>query len=301
MKFYAKTDLGKVRQINQDYYIAINNKIGIFPNLFIVADGVGSNSESGYASSYCANFLKDKISLVTTGNDYKDEILKAYKLVNSDLFYKILANPSYEGMGTTMVLTTIFNNHAIFANVGDSRGYHIRDSINQITFDHNMAEELARENEIKRFSEDYYKYRSQLTRAIGATKDIEVDFFEVDIMEGDYILLCSDGLTNMVSNERIYDIINKKKSIEDKVRELIDVANANGGKDNIAVLLIYIDKINKEDSIFEIEKHQLNEQLRKILDEERNKKKPFGIRIEEDVDVKKYSFKKDFKLGVNHE
>ena len=94
-------------------------------------------------------------------------------------------------------------------------------------------------------------------------------------------------------NERIYDIINKKKSIEEKVNELIDVANQNGGKDNIAVLLIYIDKINKEDSIFEIEKHQMNEQLRKILDEERNKKKTFGIKIEEDKDIKKYVFKKD--------
>lgn len=258
MKFFAKTDLGKVRQVNQDYYVAENRKVGIFPNVFIVADGVGSNRDSGYASKHCSDFVIDQLSLTKDSANYEKELAKAYRLANIDLVYRIIANPKYNGMGTTMVCATIIDGMALIANVGDSRCYHITDDIIQITNDHSIAEELARVNEIERGTAKYYELKSQLSRAFGASKKIEPDFFNVDLRNGDYILLCTDGLTNMVSDEKILEIVKDNTSIETKVDDLIDEANLNGGKDNIAVILIYIDDLKKNDSVFEREKEELN-------------------------------------------
>ena len=185
MKFFAKTDLGKTRQVNQDYYIAENRKVGVFPNLFIVADGVGSNRDSAFASKHCSSFVLDQISLSKPGSNIKDELEKAYRLANADLVYRIMANPKYKGMGTTMVCTTVVNDTAIVANVGDSRCYHISNEIKQVTRDHSIAEELVKENAIERNSEKYKELKSQLSRAFGAGKKIETDFFEVDLRMGD--------------------------------------------------------------------------------------------------------------------
>lgn len=273
MKFFAKTDLGKVRQINQDYYIAENRKVGILPNLFVVADGVGSNSESAFASKHCSDFVLDQLSLSNDGLDYIEELNKAYRLANTDLFYRIMANPIYKGMGTTMVLATIINDLAIVANVGDSRCYHIRNGIKQVTNDHSMAEELARENAIRRDSDEYKELKSQLSRALGANKKIEPDFFEVDLMKGDYLLMCSDGLSNMLKNDEIYEIVSKDTNVETKVNDLIDRANKNGGKDNIAIILIYIDEITEKLSVFEREKIKLShEAALKLKDIEKTQK-----------------------------
>ena len=265
-------DLGKTRQVNQDYYIAENRKVGIFPNLFIVADGVGSNRESAFASKHCADFVLDQISLSKSSTNYKEELEKAYRLANTDLVYRIMANPQYKGMGTTMVLTTILNDKAIVVNVGDSRCYHISNTIRQVTRDHSIAEELVNENAIERDSEKYNELKSQLSRAFGAGKKIEPDFFEVNLLVGDYLLLCTDGLTNMVNDETILEIINKDTTIETKVDELIDEANKNGGRDNIAVILIYVDSIDRSESVFEKEKAEAYEEaLNKINKEDREK------------------------------
>ena len=258
MKFFAKTDLGKVRQVNQDYYIAENRKVGIFPNIFIVADGVGNNRDSGYASKHCSDFVIDQLSLSKNTDDYKGELAKAYRLANTDLVYRIIANPKYTGMGTTMVATTVLNDKAIIINVGDSRAYHIRENITQITNDHSLAEELVRENAIKRGSQKYYELKSQLSRAFGQGKKIEPDIFLINLRIGDYILLCSDGLSNMVDSKHIKEIVCGEETIEHKVELLINEANKNGGYDNIAVILIYIDEIKEVDKIFEKDKELIN-------------------------------------------
>lgn len=273
-----------VRHINQDYYIAENRKVGIFPNIFLVADGVGSNRDSGFASKHCADFVIDQLSLSKPGADFKEELEKAYRLANADLVYRIFANPEYRGMGTTMVLCTIINDRVIVANVGDSRCYHINSyNIKQITKDHSIAEELVNENAISRDSEKYKEFKNQLSRAFGAGKKIEPDIFDFELMQGDYILLCTDGLSNMVSNERIYEIVNSENTIESKVDELIKEANQNGGKDNIAIILIYVDKVNKDNSIFNKEKREFNEKTIQLLN---NKTKDNNIRdiLKERVD-----------------
>ena len=258
MKFFAKTDLGKIRQVNQDYYIAENRKVGIFPNIFIVADGVGSNRDSGFASKHCSNFVIDQLALSKDSTDYVKELLKAYKLANIDLFYRIMANPKYTGMGTTMVCVTVDNDKAVVANIGDSRCYHIRGEIRQVTKDHSIAEALVDENAIVKGSEKYMELKSQLSRAFGASKKIEPDFFDIELMIGDYILLCTDGLSNMVSDERMYEIIKDNTNIETKVDLLVEEANKNGGRDNIAIILIYIDDLDKSNSVFKKERDEIN-------------------------------------------
>ena len=264
-----------VRHVNQDYYIAENRKVGIFPNVFLVADGVGSNRDSAFASKHCADFVIDQLSLSKNTTDFKEELSKAYRLANADLVYRIFANPEYRGMGTTMVLCTVINDRAIVVNVGDSRCYHISNySIRQITRDHSIAEELVNENAIERDSEKYKEFKSQLSRAFGAGKKIDPDFFDVELMQGDYLLLCTDGLSNMVDNDRIYEIVSTDDTIESKVDNLIKEANLNGGRDNIAIILMYIDKVNKDNSVFDKEKRELNDKnimLLKAKDENEKK------------------------------
>ena len=278
MKFFAKTDFGKTRQVNQDYYIAENRKVGIFQNLFIVADGVGSNRDSGFASKHCSNFVLDQISLSKEGADLKEELAKAYRLANTDRVYRIIANPKYKGMGTTMVLATIVDDKAIVVNVGDSRCYHIDSKIRQITKDHSIAEELVSEHAIERGSEKYQELKSQLSRAFGAGKKIEPDFFEIDLKMGDYILLCTDGLTNMVTDDKIFEIVNRDITIESKVDELINEANNNGGRDNIAIILIYIDIVKNDNSVFEEDKKILYEEAISQLNKNGAKHKNSNIK-----------------------
>ena len=254
MKSFSKSVLGKVRQSNQDYCIVKNEKIGIYDNLFIVADGVGGNSKSAFASKHSCDFLVEQLSKTHTGQNKIEELSTAIKLANTDLYYRIMSNEDYSGMGTTLVCATTTNERLVVVNIGDSRCYYIRKGlINQITHDHSVAEELVRAKEIEKNSDKYYEYKNQLTRAVGASRKIKPDFFELELQENDYIVLCTDGLTNMVSEEYISNIISKTElSLEDKVNLLIDKANDNGGKDNITIVLVQVERqdlIKKSDDI----------------------------------------------------
>ena len=244
MKSFSKSVLGKVRKTNQDYCIVKNEYIGIFNNLFIVADGVGGNSKSAFASKHSCDFLVEQLSKTHKGQNIIEELSTAIKLANTDLYYRIMSNEDYNGMGTTLVCATVSEERLVVANIGDSRCYYIRKGlITQITHDHSVAEELVRAKEIERNSEKYYEYKNQLTRAVGASRKIRPDFFELELQENDYILLCTDGLTNMVTEEYISSIVSKLElTLEDKVNLLIDKANENGGKDNITIVLVKIDK-----------------------------------------------------------
>ena len=246
MQSFSKSVLGKVRRTNQDYCIEKNEKIGIFNNLFIVADGVGGNSKSAYASKHSCDFLVEQLSKTTDGQNKIEILSTVIKLANTDLYYRIMSNEEYNGMGTTLVVATISKEKLLVANIGDSRCYYIRNKIiNQITHDHSVAEELVREKQIERNSEKFFEYKNQLTRAIGAQRNINPDFFEIELKSDDYIVMCSDGLTNMVKEDYIVNVVTKEElSLEDKVNLLIDKANENGGKDNITVIVI---KIEDED------------------------------------------------------
>lgn len=239
LKVVFKTDCGRKRQVNQDVFYENMEGVGSLPNLFFVCDGMGGEKAGGYASDRARQVIIDYIK---TKNDKKQNMTTlsmALKVANLDLYNKQLSEINYEGMGTTFVGGYIENDKLIVANVGDSRCYHIRADIKQVTHDHSLVEELVKQGEITRDSQAYKEQKNVITKALGAENSIRPDFFEVELFIGDYILLCSDGLSNMLTDEEILQIVNfENKSLEEKVDLLINEANYKGGKDNITVGLI---------------------------------------------------------------
>ena len=235
---FSKTDIGKKRQLNQDYVYACDEKIGNLENLYIVADGMGGHNAGDYASHYTVDTVVREISNSLEKKSLRI-ISKAIRTANELIRNKAREDQNLYGMGTTIVVATISNHQIEVANVGDSRLYIIsKEEIRQITRDHSLVEEMVRmggmEPEVARKHPD----KNIITRAVGARDSVEVDFFAEDLKAGDVVLLCSDGLTNMLDDEEIKNIVNGYPTLEDRARALINAANINGGKDNIAVVLI---------------------------------------------------------------
>ena len=217
---YAKTDTGIVRRSNQDFLFASDQPVGPLPNLFIVADGMGGHIENS-----------DAVSPVMV-------LRKALEKTNLGLYEESMEDPEREGMGSTLVAATIEDDMMYVANVGDSRLYLLRDSLAQITRDHSLVEEMVARGKMERDSESYRNQKNIITRAVGIGKRVEADFFEVPLLESDCVLLCSDGLTNMVDDAEISRVLKTTDTLKEKTDALIDEANRNGGKDNIAIVLV---------------------------------------------------------------
>ena len=151
---------------------------------------------------------------------------------------KSLSDEELAGMGTTVVVATVIGHYLYVANVGDSRLYLITDKITQITKDHSLVEEMVRIGEINREQARNHPDKNIITRAVGIKKEVKIDFFDMRLEKGDLILMCSDGLSNMLEDREIEEIIKKGGELSEIVDELVERANQNGGKDNIAVILI---------------------------------------------------------------
>ncbi|MBQ7797038.1 MAG: Stp1/IreP family PP2C-type Ser/Thr phosphatase [Lachnospiraceae bacterium] len=234
---YARTDTGRVRKMNQDSIFASSEPVGMLPNLFIVADGMGGHKAGDYAS----RFVVEQIVSMAGEFHHMDTVMflrKAIEEVNSRLYDESLRNPDFEGMGTTLVLAVVENDTMYVANVGDSRLYLLRDNLEQITRDHSLVEEMVSLGKMERGSESYKSQKNIITRAVGIIPYVEVDFFEVPLQECDCVLMCSDGLTNMVGDDGISKILKTTDTLEEKTESLIAKANENGGKDNISVILV---------------------------------------------------------------
>ena len=165
-------------------------------------------------------------------------IKNAIGIANEHIRQKAEEDERLYGMGTTLVVTTCMGNLLQVANVGDSRLYVVNDRITQITRDHSLVEEMIRMGGIDRESARSHPDKNIITRAIGASETVKVDFFTVKLQKGDIVLMCSDGLTNMLEDEEIRMILNGQRDIVEKAEELVRAANNNGGNDNIAVVLI---------------------------------------------------------------
>ena len=237
MKACAMTDTGRVRSANQDYVFSSIEPVGVLPNLFLVADGMGGHQAGDYASRFIAENLVAHFKMTKdTGTVavLKDGIEK----VNQLLYQESKKKPELNGMGTTLVAAVVEDSTMYVANVGDSRLYLIRNQLKQITRDHSYVEELVSLGQLERGSKDYREKKNIITRAVGTEDKLEIDFFEVSLEPGDYILLCSDGLSNMLEDAEIEEIICSELKLPEKAEKLITVANDNGGKDNIAVVLM---------------------------------------------------------------
>lgn len=241
IRSYAMTDIGRTRMVNQDYVFSCQEPVGNLPNLFIVADGMGGHQAGDFASSYSVKKFIESVSLSLQKNPHKI-FRDAIRYANKELIEKSRSNPELKGMGTTMVALCILGEKAYVANVGDSRLYLMEENqLTQITVDHSLVQEMIRIGELTKETARIHPDKNIITRAVGAGKDINVDFFEFSITKNSTLLMCSDGLSNMVEDDQIALLLKSAKTPEKIGKKLIETANRNGGKDNIAVIVINSD------------------------------------------------------------
>lgn len=237
MKTFSITDIGQRREMNQDYVFTSEKPVGNLPNLFLVADGMGGHNAGDYASRYTVETIVEVISK-SDETEPVSLLEEAIQTANASLLVRAGEDEGRKGMGTTIVALTILGNRLYIANVGDSRLYVVNQKIRQITRDHSLVEEMVRLGEMDKEVARDHPDKNIITRAIGALPEVVIDFFEVEMEEGDIILMCSDGLTNMVEDEDIRKIIMGQRDTVEKAEKLVEAANHNGGKDNITVIVI---------------------------------------------------------------
>ena len=237
---FAKTDIGKAREINQDYYyISDDTEI---PQLYILADGMGGYKGGEIASKIATESVKNYIqnNFVNITKE-KEEILKlianAVEYANMVVYEKSKEDTELEGMGTTLEVCLIYNNKAYIGHIGDSRIYRIRkDVIRKLTKDHSYVQQLVEDKRITREEAKTHPKKNMLTKALGCTPYVEPDLRARNFEKGDIFIMCSDGLTNMVDEKQIYELI--KKDVNKATDNLIIAANEAGGYDNITVIII---------------------------------------------------------------
>ena len=237
MRIYSATDVGQKRKMNQDYVFATADPVGNLPNLFVVADGMGGHNAGDYASSHAVTSMVEEIRQDADFNPVK-VIRHAIECVNTEILAQAQQDEKLRGMGTTIVAATIVGHYAYVANVGDSRLYVIGEDITQITRDHSLVEEMVQLGQIDRKAARTHEKKNYITRAIGGCETVEAEMFSVDLKDNDIILMCSDGLTNMLEDSEIFHIVKESADIKTAADSLVKKANYNGGKDNISVVLI---------------------------------------------------------------
>ncbi len=238
----GKTDIGKLRSENQDKFriCAIDDET-VFS---VVCDGMGGAASGGLASEMTSNAVYERVQLSYRGDmepkSVKSLLISAVEAANAIVYNKAIEDPTNAGMGTTCVAALVHKNLLSITSVGDSRAYLMDDKgIRQITSDHTVVEYLFSNGMISEDEMKNHKMKNVITRAVGVDKTVEPDYFEVDLTGGEYILICTDGLTNYLTDEQIYGTA-YKQPIEHAVNELIAAANSRGGKDNITAVLISV-------------------------------------------------------------
>ena len=238
MRYYALTDTGVTRTENQDYVYASGDGVGILPNLFIVADGMGGHNAGDYASRKAVMTALEEIK---NSDESKPVAIldQAIKKANKVLYNESIADPTKKGMGTTFVCATISDKKLYVANVGDSRLYVANDStICQITKDHSLVQEMMRSGKMGTFDPKRHPKRNAITRAIGVEPDVNIDFFEVSNNNFEQFILCSDGLTNMVDDNELFAQLTGNDDAKTKASLLVSLANRKGGLDNISAIVV---------------------------------------------------------------
>ncbi len=237
---FAKSDIGKSREINQDYYY-ISQDTDV-PRLYILADGMGGYKGGEIASKLATDSVKSYINSNFNENLVeKEEILKliesAVEYANMVVYEKSKEVPELEGMGTTLEVCLIYNNKAYIGHVGDSRIYRIRKGvIRKLTKDHSYVQQLVEDKKITREEAKTHPKKNMLTKALGCTPYVEPDIRARNFERDDIFIMCSDGLTNMVDDNNICELI--MQDITTAADKLIENANASGGYDNITVIII---------------------------------------------------------------
>lgn len=241
LEIYGKTDVGRGRDANQDcyYYSKFSPTIGFA----VVCDGMGGQNSGNVASELVRNCMMEELTngfveLLINPKTVQKYMFKAVSKSNNIVYGKSMLSSEYTGMGTTLIATSIIDEKAYIVHVGDSRVYLFRDNkLNQITVDHSLVQELFEQGKITKKQMETHPQKNMITRVIGVGASVDVDYLELEFLKGDVIMLCSDGLTNMCSDEVIESIIENNVG-EDCTDKLIKMANKAGGRDNITVVMI---------------------------------------------------------------
>ena len=225
------TDPGRKRRHNEDAYVCE-------PPLFAIADGMGGAQAGEVASRLAAAALKE--SGASTGGEQR--IVDLIQEANRRVYDRSNTDPNTSGMGTTMTVALVENGRVAFGHVGDSRAYLIRDgAMEQVTEDHSLVNELLKSGKLSPEEAETHPQRSVITRALGTDPDVDVDTFTIDAENGDVFLLCSDGLTDMVDEQDILDLVEQNRGdIDAALKALVRAANRGGGEDNITVVAFEI-------------------------------------------------------------
>ena len=240
MRIVAKTDKGNVRDSNQDAYA-----VGEFSDEVVwsvVCDGMGGAAGGNIASALAVKVISDKIN-ASYRNQMRDSSIKnmldsALTAANIEVFDFAEAQPDLRGMGTTVVCAIVRDNQAYIVHAGDSRAYVINNgNIRQITTDHSMVQDLLLRGKITPEEAEHHPNKNIITRAVGVNKAIEIDFEQIDLEDDDTLLICTDGLSNYVSNDEMLELMSDGKHYAFADR-LVKKANENGGGDNITVVVI---------------------------------------------------------------
>jgi len=240
MTGFAKSDIGKAREINQDFYYISPPEDKI--QLFILADGMGGYNGGEIASKLATEatveYIKNKFNEIEPN---KDEILNIFKnsieYANTAVYEYSKKDETLQGMGTTLEVCFIYNNKVYLGHVGDSRIYLIRgESARKLTKDHSYVQKLVDDKKITREEAKIHPKKNMLLKALGCTGEVEPDIRARNLEKNDVILMCSDGLTNMVADEAIYEVI--KQDAKFAPEKLVEMANNAGGYDNITAIII---------------------------------------------------------------
>lgn len=232
MDMKACTDVGRVRKENQDsYYISPTYQYSI------IADGMGGHNGGEVASQMAISLLRAYIDKQSPKN--QQQVIKMLKSgfveVNGIIFGMSMEDDALQGMGTTLIACYLIDQSAVIAHVGDSRLYHISDQkIEQVTKDHSIVEQLVDQGSITPEQAKTHPQKNMITRAIGTDAEVEADVYIISVKEHDIMLLCTDGLTNLVTADEIYALV----KTSDDPQQLVDLANTRGGSDNITVIIM---------------------------------------------------------------
>lgn len=239
MKICGLTDNGLSRENNQDSMFVSEFKD--LP-LFIVADGMGGHNAGDMASSIAVETIKSRFYENKDHLLDKDDIVKTIKEsvceANKKVYFRSLATPQCSGMGTTLTMAYIFSEYIFIGHIGDSRAYYINKRIEQVTEDHSLVNELIKNGSITKEEAIDHPQKNVITKALGTSIDIEVDIQDIRYNSGDALIICSDGLSNMVDENSILDIVKSETDVNSACNRLVNLAKENGGLDNITLIII---------------------------------------------------------------
>jgi len=221
------THTGRKRRHNEDAYVCE-------PPLFAIADGMGGARAGEVASSLAAAAVQTS----EPAGDGKERVAALIQAANRSVYERSSQDAEVAGMGTTMTVALVEDGVVTFGHVGDSRAYILRDgALEQLTDDHSLVAELVRGGKLSAEEAEHHPQRSVITRALGTDPDVDVDTFAVDARQGDVFVLCSDGLTDMIADEEIGEVLSSRRErLDDAAKELVRRANKAGGQDNITVV-----------------------------------------------------------------